>query len=83
MPEEYSDPLLLTSAEEKTLKHQLAYQSRQGILSHSKGQKFHGKDCLNGTISPSSEVFRSKLDKYQPGLISAYLILPWVRGLIR
>lgn len=61
----------------------LTEQKTQDILSHSKEQIFHGIDCLEGTVSPSSEVFRSKLDKYQSGLISVYLILPWMRGLIR
>lgn len=53
------------------------------ILSRSKKQIFHGTDCLEETESPSSEIFRNKLDKYQSGLISAYLILPWMTGLIK
>lgn len=53
------------------------------LLFHSKEQIFHGTDCLEETVSPSSEVFRNKLDKYQSGLISAHLILPWMIGLIK
>lgn len=61
----------------------LPEQETQDILSCSKEQIFHGTDCLEETASPSSEVFRNKLDKYQSGLISAYLILPWMTGLIK
>lgn len=61
----------------------LPEQKTQDILSCSKEQTFHGTDCLEETASPSSEVFRNKLDKYQSGLISAYLILPWMTGLIK
>lgn len=58
-------------------------QKTQDILSCRKEQIFHGTDCSEETASPSSEIFRNKLDKYQSGLISAYLILPWMTGLIK
>lgn len=61
----------------------LPEQKTQDNLSCTKEQIFHGTDCLEETVSPSSEVFRNKLDKYQSGLISAYLILPWMTGLIK
>lgn len=77
---------IITTGELKSKKKRSAYvaeQKTQDILSPSKEQILHGTQHTDGMKFPSSEVFRSKQDKYQYGLTPVYFILPEIKGLMK
>ena len=73
----------LKSKKKKKRSAYVAEQKTQDILSPSKEQILHGTQHTDGMKFPSSEVFRSKQDKYQYGLTPVYFILPEIKGLMK